>query len=241
MQTTYGRNPGGYLWAIARPTLGLALFTLVITLGLRVRTPSIGTNFPLFIATGLLPLGIFTNLTEKIARGLRSSRSLLTYPVVRWSDVLIARFFVNALTEILVFIIILGGILIVYDLGLIINYGAILVGLSLSFLLAFSIGCFNCVFRSVWPVWDAVWGILTRPLFLISPVIFTFHDVPREFEWFFLLNPLTHTIGYVRQGFFATYDGSHLSWIYVAVVSLLILAFSLIMLRRYHIEIIERS
>ncbi|MCX7288621.1 MAG: hypothetical protein NTW20_13985 [Rhodobacterales bacterium] len=54
MSTTYGRSPGGYLWVILEPVGGIALLSLVLTFGLRVKSPGLGINFPLFYATGVL-------------------------------------------------------------------------------------------------------------------------------------------------------------------------------------------
>ena len=37
MSTTYGRSPGGYLWAVLEPLGGIAMMTLILAVGLRIR------------------------------------------------------------------------------------------------------------------------------------------------------------------------------------------------------------
>ncbi len=71
MSTTYGRSPGGYLWAIAEPVAGIALLSIVF--GLIARSPPIGDNFPIFYATGFLPFGLYRELELKIAKSIRMS------------------------------------------------------------------------------------------------------------------------------------------------------------------------
>lgn len=239
MQTTYGRSPGGYIWAVLEPVLALALFTLVISIGLRIREPAIGTNFPLFFATGFLSMYFFTSLNNKIARSLKFSNSLLNYPAVRWTDTIISRFIVNGTTYVMVFIIIMYGIITIFDLGIILDWGAISIGLALTFALGLSMGILNCFLREMFPIWDSFWSILTRPLILVSPVFYSYHDTPADWRWFYTYNPLVHTIGYIRKGFYPTYDASHVSWTYIVSLSLITGALGLIFLKRYHRDILN--
>ena len=44
MTTSYGRSPGGYVWAILEPVGAVAMITLVLSVGLRIRIPSQGTS-----------------------------------------------------------------------------------------------------------------------------------------------------------------------------------------------------
>ena len=57
MATTFGRSPGGWLWAVAEPVAVIALLSFAFSLAFR--SPSLGTSFPLFYATGYLPFLLF--------------------------------------------------------------------------------------------------------------------------------------------------------------------------------------
>lgn len=234
MSTTYGRTPGGYLWAVAEPVAGIALFTLVMSEGLRVRTPGLGTNFPLFYATGILPFQMFNTMANTIARAITFSRSLLAYPEVTYMDALLARFILQVLTKLMVSYLVLAGILFAFETGAILDFAAILNAFAMTAVLGFGVGSVNAYLRPVFPVWEQIWGILTTPLFLLSGVFFLYDDLPtfaREILWY---NPLVHVIGEMRRGFYATYTASYVSSAYVYGVSLTLIAVGLMLLRRHH-------
>ena len=46
MSSTHGKSPGGYLWMVLEPALGIALLSAIFSLGFR--SPRLGTNFPIF-------------------------------------------------------------------------------------------------------------------------------------------------------------------------------------------------
>ena len=100
MATTYGKSPGGYLWAVLEPVAALAMFSLGFSI--MFSAPPIGNSFPMFYATGFLPFTLFNNTANKIAGAITFSRALLAYPVVTFLDALIARFLLNVLTELMV-------------------------------------------------------------------------------------------------------------------------------------------
>ena len=69
MGATYGQSPGGYVWAIVQP-IGIIVI-LSIGFSLLVRSPSLGTSFLLFYATGFLPFDMYSILTQKISAALK--------------------------------------------------------------------------------------------------------------------------------------------------------------------------
>jgi len=87
MSTSYGRSPGGYLWAVLEPLGSIILLSLGFAL--IARHPPIGTNFILFYATGFLPFALFQDVSHSIARCISYSRALLAYPAVTWMDALL--------------------------------------------------------------------------------------------------------------------------------------------------------
>ena len=62
MATTYGRSPGGYLWALLDPIAGLLVMTLIFTV--MVQSPPLGESFALFYATGFLPFTIYNDIAR---------------------------------------------------------------------------------------------------------------------------------------------------------------------------------
>lgn len=237
MSSTYGRSALGYLWAILEPVAGIMLMTFFFSLAFR--SPSLGTNFPLFFASGMLPFMAYMEISNKMSVGLRYSKQLLFYPGVTYVDALVARFLLNAITHIAIAAILIPVILIVYDVNVIIDMNAIALGYLFAFALGAGVGTLNCFLLSVFPLWERAWAILNRPLFLISGVIFLYDSVPMPYRDWMWWNPLVHPIGMVRRGIYSTYDAEYVSPLLVFTVASLTLALGLLLLRRYHRDIIN--
>ena len=236
MATTYGRSPGGYLWAVLEPVGGIAILTLIFSFGFN--KPSLGTNFPIFYATGVLPFMMFNSVCNRVSTALLFSKSLLAYPAVTYLDALLARFLVNTVTQAMVGYVVFGGILLIYETRTLPMPMLIAQSLALTAGLALGVGTLNAYLIARFAVWQMVWSILTRPLFLISGIFFLFNATPqpmRDFIWF---NPLVHVVGLMRAGFYPTYDAGYVSVNYVLLVSLVAFAAGLLLLRRSHRDLL---
>ncbi|MCE8519320.1 ABC transporter permease [Ruegeria pomeroyi] len=236
MSTSYGTSPGGYLWAILEPVAGVALLSVVFNLILR--SPSLGTNFPYFYATGLLPFLFYMSISGQIAASISYSRPFLSYPAVTFMDALLARFLLNALTQFLVMVIVMTGIIWIFDLNPILNWPAIMLAIGMLVSLTLSVGVMNCYLSTRFPVWARIWAVGNRPMFILAGVIFIPENVPARFRDLFMLNPLPHITSQMRKGFFATYDAVYVSPLYVFVISLVLGIFGLLFLTRHHKDIL---
>lgn len=238
MQTTYGRSPGGYLWALVEPVAGIALLTIIFSIGFRA--PPLGTDFAPFYASGVVPFLFFNTVSTKVAQSLQFSRQLLVYPSVNFVDAILARVLVNTITQILVGYIVFTGLLVVYDTRGALDFGAMIVSFSLTALLATGIGTLNCFLTLQFPVWAIIWSILMRPMFLISCIFFLFDSIPDPYQGWLWFNPLVHVIGLMRSGFYSTYDAYYVSVPYVAAVSMICLSVGLLFLSRYYRDLLDR-
>lgn len=230
MATSYGRSPGGYLWAVLQPVAGVALLTVLFSLFLR--NPPIGVSFPLFYATGMVPFLMYLSISSKIGLSIIYSRPLLAYPSVTFMDAILARFVLNFLTEVMVAYIIFAGILMLFDTRAILHLPSVALALGLTGAVSLGVGTLNCYLFTRFPIWQQVWSILMRPMILISCVLMVFDSLPRfarEILWY---NPLVHLVGLVRRGFYASYDAPYASPAYVLTVSGLCFMLGLILLRR---------
>jgi len=237
MATTYGKSPGGYMWAILEPVVGIALLSWVFSIGFK--SPALGINFPIFYATGIVPFLMYMDISAKTAAAIRFSKPLLAYPAVTWADALLSRFFLNLLTQIMVGYIVITGILAFYETRttFVVDRAAIACLMLAS--LAFGVGCMNCFLTSMFPVWERVWAISNRPMLFISCILFTFETVPQPFRDYLWYNPVVHIIGMLRSAFYPNYDALYASPAYVFGVSLSMAVFGLIFLRRYSRDILE--
>ncbi len=239
MSTSYGRSPGGYLWAILEPAASVAFLTAVFAAFLR--SPALGTNFPIFYATGMLPFLVFVGCHAKVAGGLTYSRPLLAYPTVTYFDSLMARFLLEVMTKLLVSYIVFATILILYDTRVSLDFMIIFKAYALVALLGFGVGCLNCYLFTRFPVWQRAWSILTAPLFIISGIFFLYEQIPQPYQDYLWYNPLIHITGLMRTGFYPTYRPDYISEIYIAGVSLVCMALGLLLLRRFHRDLLTNS
>jgi capsular polysaccharide transport system permease protein len=239
MSTRYGQSPGGYLWAVLEP-LG-AILILALGFSLLIRHPSLGTSFILFYATGFLPFSVYQNVQNAVSRALNFSRPLLMYPTVTWLDALIARAALNILTGVMVSYLLLAGILVLGRSNAVLDIGPVILAMTMTALLGVGVGAMNCLLIGMFPAWEVIWSIISRPLFLASGILFVYEDLPRTIQAFLWYNPLLHIVGEMRRGFYPMYSPEYVSPAYVILVSVGLLAFSLVLLRRYHADILDQT
>lgn len=231
METTNGRSPGGYLWAVLEPVASIALLSVLFSLAFR--SPALGSSFELFYATGVIPLTIFTTVSNRVAQALLFSRPLMAYPTVTFLDAVLARFILNMLTQVMVAYVVFAGIFLIYDTKVIIKPSAIAEAMALTGMLSLGVGTLNCFLFTRFPLWQQVWSILTRPLFIISCVFVIFDGMPGWAQDWLWYNPIVHLVGMTRHGFYATYHASYVSSGYVVLVSALCMVFGLLLLRAH--------
>lgn len=237
MTSTYGRKPGGYVWAILEPVAGIALLTWIFSV--LVRTPPLGTDFAMFYASGMMPFWIFNQVSSRVSQSLRYSRQLLAYPRVTVLDALAARYFLNLMLQLLIAYLVLGGIRLLNDTGTTLLLPRVMLGLAMAAALAAGLGAFNCVLMTAFPLWQTAWSIISRPLVLISGVVFMIEDIPRPMQDYLTWNPLVHVVAEVRAGFYFGYHPDYVSPAYVFGVSLVLLAVGLLLTWRFYREALE--
>lgn len=238
MATRFGRKPGGYLWAFIQPLMLIVI--LGVAFSLIARTPSLGTSFILFKATGMLVFNMAKQTSQVVGRSLSYSRTLLEYPGVVWIDAVLARYLLNSLVSLIVMPVLLVGIIVVEDVTLILDWGAITLSVVLALLTALSWGMLNAYLFERFDVWSNIWQILTAPLMIVSGVILLYEDLPAFAQDVLWYNPLLHVTGLMRAGFYSTYQPQYISVTFVVTCAMVPLVLGLLLLRRYNREILIR-
>ena len=236
ISSTYGRSPGGYIWAILEPAAGIALLTAIFSIGFR--TPPLGTNFAYFYATGLLVFMMYADISAKIGQTVSFSRALLEYPRVTFVDAILARLILNTLTQIVVHVLVISFIIVAYDISLFPDFTKIVTAYGLVIVLSIGVGTLNSFLNLAFPIWQTAWAVLNRPLFLVSCLIFLFESVPEPYASILWYNPLVHIVGMMRDGYYPYYQPSYVSVIYPLAVGLALTMIGLFLLNRYHREIL---
>lgn len=237
MATTYGRSVGGYLWAILEPVAGVAFLSLIFSMVLR--SPGLGSNFPLFYASGFLPFAMTLSTISKVAQSVRFSKPFMAYPCVTFMDAILARLLLAFLTNLLILSVVLLGIMIAFSLPIQMDLRYVTGSAVLGMFIAVGIGSLNCYLMTSIPVYEQLWSIATRPLFLMSGVFFTYDSMPKLAQDILWYNPLIHLVGLMRKGLYPVYHGDYISVPYVLVVSAITLFFGLLLLSRHFKTLME--
>jgi capsular polysaccharide transport system permease protein len=241
MTTTYGRSLGGYFWALLEPVGSVLILTVVFSVGLSLRQPSLGVNFPMFYASGMLIFMLYVRIQQKVATSITYSRSLLRYPAVRFFDAIAARVILNLVTQMAVMLILFGSLILLFETRTIVDLRWILLAIAMATAFGMGVGLVNAFLMPMFPIYASIFSIATTPLFLISGVIFLYDEMPGSAQDILWYNPLVHIIGMMRRGFYGQYDAAFASPIYVFGVSLLLAAIGFVLISRYFRHIIDRS
>lgn len=238
MSTTYGRSPGGYLWAILEPAAGIILLTAIFSAGFR--NPSLGTNFAIYYASGFMPFIMFLKVSSSLGSSVRASRNLLTFPRVTVVDAIVAVVILEVLTQLLISYIILSAILAIYDTRTVLKMEYLIQAYLMAIALGIGIGLLNCFLSLAFNIWRSIWSIMTRPLVLISGVIFLHERVPMPYREWFEWNPLVHVVGLARRSFYISYHAEYVDQVFCYMVAGICGVIGAVFLRKYYRDLLER-
>ncbi len=232
------RSSLGFLWAIIDPIATVMILSLAF--GLISKTPRLGTNFPLYYITGVVPFHIYTQISNKVSGSVRFSRQLLGFPAVTVLDALFARALLNFLISIVVFIVLSYGVVHYYGLSVNLDLKAVMLGLTMAGAIGVAVGTFNSVLFLMSPAYENLWGMFSRPMVVSSGALILISDLP---TWLFHIlwwNPAAHVVAMVRHGFYPTYDTSWVSPSYVWLFCGLTFTFGLVTLQRFVYDALDK-
>lgn len=238
MNKKFGRSTGGYLWALAEPLGGILLLSVAFSLALR--TPPLGSSFMLYYATGVVPFSMFITMSKGISGAVKTNKGLLNYPVVTVLDAVFAKFVLNFMTILFVAVAMFSGVILLQGLYVNLDPGPIALSFSLAALLGLGVGTVNCVLFGLYPTWSNIWSVLTRPLFILSTIFYTYESAPVSFQKLLWWNPLVHIIGIMRSGFYGAYHPAFISLPYVVGISLGLFVVGAYLLRRHASLLLEQ-
>ena len=231
MRVRYGRSQFGYLWALLEPIGYVAALTIVFTYA--ERPAPYGESLPLFFALGVIPFRLFIGLANQLTVAMSSNQALLTYPIVKELDTVIARFFLETITNLAAFVIILTGIWLFQDIPGPSHPLRMMQGLGLIMLFGFAVGLTNaCIIRH-FPSWQNLFKILTAPMIFISGIFYSISMLPSEARAALSWNPLIHGLEVVRDGYYSNYRTDAINENYLFAVGFTLLVIGIFLERFY--------
>lgn len=226
--TGYGRSPLSVLWAVAEPVIGIALLTVVFSQISSVAP--MGSSYPLFYATGYLPYLFFTSIQTKAMNGLKLSKSTMSHAKITFVDVIFVKVLLQALIMTCVLIVVYGGVWWIYQPPERMDVSLMGVFLLMATFVGTGIGVMNAGIAVIFKPWEKVWGLLMRPLFLVSGVFYPFSAMPPSLQDILWWNPVLHLVGMNRQAVYQGYESGYISLMFLLLVGILssMIGFSLL-------------
>jgi capsular polysaccharide transport system permease protein len=219
--TRYGKSPGGYLWALLEPVAFIGMMSVLA--GAIGRTPAMGESFPLFYATGFIAFNMYKGMESYLSTAISANRNLLSYPNVAPIDPIVARFTLQSLTSVIVALVVLSGALLSVRPVPQIHWSYIFEAIAFAWCMAAGMSLINIVLFFRFPLYEKAFAILTRPLFLLSGVLYVPADMPPALSGYLFHNQLVHVVILFREGFYGERIGSGLDRWFLAETSIILL------------------
>lgn len=203
MEARFGNKPGGYIWAVLDPVSHVVLMTIIFSA--IARTPALGTSFPLFFATGYICFQFYAGMSSYVASAIKANKSLFSYPLVAPIDAVLARTILQFMTIGFVASFILGVILLEQPDAVQLNWTRIFEATFATTLVGAGIGLMNVTLFARSALYEQIFAIVSRPMYLISGVFFMPDAMPHPYVDYVLYNPILHAIMAFRSGFYSEY------------------------------------
>lgn len=236
-KTRFGRSQLGYIWALAQPLMWIGMFAVLYGLIGRLVPP--GMSVVAFITTGIVPFSLFKETAARSVSAIDGNKGLLFYPQVRPLDLVVARAILEGVTHLLVMALLMSGLALWEGAPNVDSWLQTLAGFGLASALGISLGL---VFSGLGVYSSAVARLfpnLVRIFFWTAALFHPIETVPQAARDVLLLNPVTHAVELVRDGWFQGYTARHADpWYPVAwVLILLFFGLSLERVARRHLEL----
>ncbi|WP_075288944.1 ABC transporter permease [Pararhizobium arenae] len=213
MAARFGSKPGGYIWAVLEPLSHILMMTIIFSA--ISKTPALGESFPLFFATGYICYQFYSGTSSYIASSVRANKSLLSYPLVAPIDAVAARYILQLVTVVFVSVLIFGVILIGQAESIQLNWLRILETVFATTLIGAGIGLMNVTLFVRFPLYEQLFSIAMRPLYMLSGVFFMPDAMPHPYVDYVMYNPIIHAVMAFRTGFYAEYNPDFLDMAYL--------------------------
>ncbi len=216
IKTRFGASYFGFLAGLFLPLAHIGIImTMYIVMG---RRAPIGTDVALYLSTAILPFIVWSYTHQKIMQSFGQNRSLTSFPIVKFTDIVIARSMVELLNvSIIVMVVSLALHLFGSDLFIFDSTGALLT-LVMAYSLGVSTGFIFGLISVMLPAVMLV-GFVFIPLYWVtSGVFFIPESLPEPARQVISYFPLSHIVDFGRTSFYSTYLSSYSNLAYVFMI-----------------------
>lgn len=219
----------GHLLIITDVLWGTTLLGLIwLYLG---RPAPYGDSIIFYMFTGMFPFTLYKTLHTRVSATLDANKALLSYPIVRPVDTLLARALLESMFQITALLIFYPTFIWLGAANFPAHPVEMLAALGATFLLGFGLGITGMILRSMFKSWAIIDGMIARILFFISGIFIQIDYMPQDIRDILYWNPLVHAIEWFRYSIYYGYDTQTLNKTYLIGFAIICTLFGLIMER----------
>jgi capsular polysaccharide transport system permease protein len=216
IKTRFGGTELGFLIAVAWP-LSHILILLLINSGLGRAAPY-GDSAALWFATGIIPFMAFNYMSRFIMMGIVLNRPLLSFPVVKIMDILMARAIVEVLS---------AGLVILITLAIFWGYGIDFMpadvvqaasALLAMMLLGLGFGVINGIIAAAFPFWITIYALSMILFWISSGILFVPDALPEAFRVPLSYLPYLQGVEWMRSAYYDGYGSVVIDKTYLVAV-----------------------
>ena len=218
MRTRFGRSHLSFLVAIAWPLIHVLVISLAFLFASRV--VPLGGSAGLFIATGALPYILVLYPSRMMTLAVLQNFSALMFPIVKTTDLIVARAIVEAFSAFLV-VILYAMCLIAMGVDIVpLDWIEASTAILAAVFLGIDFGLLNVIAMTLLKLWLAVFIGVMVLLYTTAGASTLQIGLPaaaKEWLWY---NPIAHVIIWLRTGYFGEFSEIELSKTYVLGVAI---------------------
>ena len=232
-----GPHRFGHLLVLTETIWGTAFLGIIhYFMGVGV---SVGNSVVLYYFTGMFGFTLYRVLHSRVSAALDANKALLSYPVIRPVDTLLARAGLESAFQLLAFLIFYGAFIWLEWASFPAHPMELLAAIMATILLGFGIGVTGMILRNLWTPWGTLDSMLARVLFFISGIFFSVEYLPPSLRDILVWNPLVHAIEWIRYCIYPEYFTQILDRKYLLAWGLISTVFGLGMERLIRARLLE--
>ena len=236
--TRFGNSRFGLFWVFAEPAAFIAIFVLAHTY-VQSRI-AFGDNAALFVLSGVFGFRMTRGISRKAERGILSNMPLLTYPLIKPIDGIVAAFTFESIVWLVICALFLTGLSFTMDRPLIVYPGEFLECISAILYFAFAFSMFNATIGALIPRYTTALSMMNLPLMMLSGIFYMPIMMPPEMQAILYWNPFVHCVEWFRVSTYLDYIPL-LDRAYLLSVSTAMLTSSLVVERMCRRQILDAT
>jgi capsular polysaccharide transport system permease protein len=208
----------GFLLALGWPLSHIFILLAIYTL--TGRAAPYGQSAALWFAVGLVPFQAYNYMARFTMMGIAMNRPLLGFPVVKATDVLLARGLMEILSA---GVVALAAMLILAVMGVDFTPNDLVQALSAMgacMLLGFGFGTINGVVAGVFGFWVTGFALFSILMWIASGVIISPEGLPETARYWLSFNPALQGVVWMRSAYYEGYGADILDKWYMVKFAL---------------------